>query len=343
MQAIVWHAKGAVKVQNIPMAHEPDYGEIRVRVAYSGICGTDIEEYVEGPINIPVSAPHILTNKRAPLVLGHEFSGIVESVGAGVDGFSVGDFVAADGVIHCGQCRPCQMGLFNLCANMANLGLHMDGGLAEFVTAPAYTFRVLPKTLALDRAALLEPLAVAIHAVHKAKMTLGDQVLIMGAGPIGLLVLQVVRLMGATGVTVVEPSETRQALARQLGADEAVKPQELEMVPRYDKAFDCSGRADAQLSAIQCLGPEGRLVCVGVPTTSTQLNTLDLIMYEREVVGSVGHIIHSDFDTAIKYLADNRVNVGPLITERWPLSRGGEAFERLKEGSPSLVKILLQP
>ncbi|RIV28148.1 2,3-butanediol dehydrogenase [Alicyclobacillaceae bacterium I2511] len=343
MKAIVWHSRGDIRYEEVPDAPAPGHNEVRVRVAYAGICGTDLEEYLAGPIYIPVEKPHPLTHAQAPLILGHEFSGIVTDIGDEVSQFRVGDAVAADTLIYCGKCEACRNHLYNLCSNMAALGLSANGGLAERVTAKADTFIQIPNALPLDEAALSEPLAVAVRGLRRAAIRPGDQLLVMGAGTIGLLVLQAARVMGVSTVTVVEPSPFRADLARTLGATEVIPPEDLPSVPTFDRAIDCSGKPAAQVAALNALKVQGRLVLIGVPTALTQFNTLDILNYEREIVGSLSHIVDEDFRTAIQFLADKRVNAKPLISRRWPLSHGEEAFRLLSVGETDVLKILMKP
>lgn len=344
MEAIVWHGRRDVRFEEVPKSHDPDVGEVRVQVAFAGICGTDLEEYLDGPIYIPVAAPHPLTGRQAPLVLGHEFSGVVEAVGRGVSTLTVGDHVAADCLIYCQNCPECQAGHFNLCANLAALGQMTDGGLAEFVTSPAYSFVKVPDGVPLDHAALAEPLAVAVRAVGRANMVWGDRVLVTGAGTIGLFVLQVALNRGAGSVTVVEPHRGRRGLAERLGATLAVSSlKELLANERFDCAIECTGRPDAQLGAIAAIRPQGRMVLVGIPTDSTSLDTLMVINGEKEIVGSLSHLALEDFAAGVDLMSQGQVQVDPIISRRYSLREGVRALEALRHPDEDLVKILLVP
>ncbi|MHB1628927.1 MAG: alcohol dehydrogenase catalytic domain-containing protein [Bacilli bacterium] len=342
MKAIVWHNKRDIRYEEVQDACNPGVGELRVHVAFCGICGTDLEEFLEGPIFIPVH-PHPLTGACAPLILGHEFSGVVDAVGADVDDFQVGDHVAADALLYCGTCECCNNHLYNLCPYMGALGLMADGGLAEFVTARATTFVKVPLNLPLDITAMAEPLAVAVRSLRRADLRTGQKLLIMGGGTIGLLVLQAARLYGAGHITLVEPAEYRAHLAKSLGADQVVSPSSMATKPEFHRAIDCTGKPAAQVAALQCLRPQGRLVLVGIPTAATEINTLDIVNFEREVVGSLSHIVDEDFTTAIRLLDEGLVNVRALISATLPLSQGVDAFQLLGSGHSDILKILISP
>ena len=343
MKALVWYGRKDIRVEEVRKPELPGPNEIRVKVMYCGICGTDLEEYQQGPIYIPVQGPHPLTQAQAPLILGHEFSGVVEAVGSSVSEFQVGDHVAADTLVYCGECEPCRNHLYNLCTKLAALGLMAHGGLAEFVTAPAKTFVKIPDSVKLIEAALAEPLAVAIRGIRQARIEPGQSVLVMGAGAVGNLTMQALRVMGAGEVIVVEPSEYRRRLAEQLGADLVLSSDQLsDLDTRFHRAIDCSGRPDAQVAALRKLKAKGRLVLIGIPTQLTTLNMLEIIDFEREVVGSISHIVDEDFKTAVKLLSDGRIRVSDLITQTVPLDQAKDAFEMLGSGVPDAIKIIIQ-
>lgn len=344
MEAIVWHGRNDVRWEEVPEPRSPKPGEVRVRVAFAGICGTDLEEYLAGPLYIPVDTPHPLTGRKAPLILGHEFSGVVEQVGPGVTDLAVGDPVAADCLIHCGQCVECQRGNFNLCEKLAALGQMADGGLSELVTGPAYSFVRLPQSVPLDQAALAEPLAVAVRAVTRAQLRPGAQVLITGAGAIGLFALQVARVQGAGAVTVVESHDHRRQLALELGADVVVSSCEaLDARAAFDAVIECTGQPPVQASVIGLVRPHGRVVLVGIPTRSTVMETWGLINGERELIGSLSHLAQVDFAAGVALMGQGSIQVTPLISRRWPLRDGVRALETLARGDEDVVKIILEP
>lgn len=185
MRAAVYYGNHQLKIEDVP---EPTAGagQVKVRVSRNGICGTDLHEYFDGPIFIPPSEPHPLTGRNMPLVLGHEFSGTVTEVGAGVTDVREGDLVTIEPVYRCGECRPCRAGRYNLCQIVGFHGLMADGGMAECTVVPRNQVHKLPDSVPLEMGALVEPMSVAYHAAVLGGV--GDQssALIFGAGPIGI-------------------------------------------------------------------------------------------------------------------------------------------------------------
>lgn len=342
MKAVRWHARGDIRYEEVDDSPCPGSYDMQVEVAYCGICGTDLEEYDAGPIFIPTKSAHPLSHRMAPMILGHEFSGIVVAVGDHVQGYAVGDHVASDALLYCGDCESCHDHQYNLCDNLAALGLMADGGLAQYVTAPAKSFRKVPVSVPLQEAALLEPLAVAVRALRQAHIRPGEDLLIMGAGPIGLMVLLAAKISGVGTITVAEPAAFRAEMAQKLGATEIYR--NIDAIGlRFHKAIDCTGQPAAQIRALKLLKSRGRLVLVGVPTITTELDTLEIINNEKEIVGALSHIVDEDFAAAIQFMSDGRVDVKPLISIIWPLARAEEAFQMLKAGQSDIIKILLAP
>src|SRR5947209_2424849 len=185
MQAALWYARDDVRVEDVPEPSAPGPGNVIIKVDACGICGTDLEEYRAGPLLIPVGEPNPLTGRKAPIILGHEFAGEVVEVGRGVTAFRVGDRVAPDVLIYCGTCFWCRRHQVSLCDKLAALGLMADGGLARYCAMPAATCIRLPNGLSSEHAALAEPLAVAVRAVRKGRLALGETVAVFGGGAIG--------------------------------------------------------------------------------------------------------------------------------------------------------------
>jgi len=175
MRAAVWHGRNDIRVEDVPLPVSPPAGWVQIRVQWCGICGSDLHEYVAGPVFIPVDAPHPLTGIKGQCILGHEFCGEIVELGAGVQGFSVGEPVAADACQHCGTCYYCTHGLYNICENLAFTGLMNNGAFAELVNVPANLLYKLPANFPAEAGALIEPLAVGMHAVKKAGSLLGQK------------------------------------------------------------------------------------------------------------------------------------------------------------------------
>jgi (R,R)-butanediol dehydrogenase/meso-butanediol dehydrogenase/diacetyl reductase len=349
MKALRWHAARDVRLDEVP---EPAAraGEVVVAVAACGICGSDLHEYLHGPVYIP-TAPHPLTGVAAPVTLGHEFSGRVIEAGPGVGGLRAGDRVTVNPCLLCGECVWCRRGQPNYCARLGSIGLSWDGALAPRVAVPASGCHRLPDEVDDLQGASVEPLAVVLHAHRRARLAGGERVAVIGAGPIGLLLLQVLRAKGAGWVGVVEPRRERRSLAQALGADAVLDPEaqdparaiaRLTGEERVQAAFECVGSPAAFAAALRAAGKGGRVVLVGLVPETVETNLLGLLAHEKEIVGSSAYV--DEFPEAIQLLRDGRVAVAPLVTGRVPLedavARGLEALLRREEAH---VKIMVTP
>ena len=340
MRAVRWHGRGDVRVEEVPPPAPPGPGEVQLAVRWCGICGTDLEEWLSGPVFIPVSVPHPLTGARAPLVLGHEFAGVVVAAGAGVTGLLPGQRVAVDTIVSCGSCHWCQRGQVTRCPALGALGLHGDGGLAELCNAPARMCLPVPDTVADDEAALAEPLAVAVRALRRGGLRPGERVAVVGAGTVGLMAVQAAAASGAGSVTVVEPLAERRALAVGLGAGRAVPPGDAAAL-EADVAVECAGTPGAIQTALRALRSGGRAVLLGIVTESEPVAPMDLVRGEKSLIGSLSHVWDEDFREALQLLGRGAVQAAPLITDRIPLSAavtGGLAL--LRDEPEKHLKIL---
>src|SRR5438876_767290 len=224
MRALRFHAARDLRIENVAEPPAPGASEVLIRVVSCGICGTDLHEYVAGPIVTPVE-PHPLTGAQNPQILGHEFSGDVVAVGAGVTRVSPGDRVAVMPLAYCGRCAYCTRGLQHLCATMGCVGLsHAWGGMAELATVAEYQVVRLPDGVTYQQGALIEPTAVAAYGVERGGVKPGDRVLVTGAGPIGALAALCARGAGAAAVYISEPNAARRARAEALGVAVVLDP-----------------------------------------------------------------------------------------------------------------------
>jgi (R,R)-butanediol dehydrogenase/meso-butanediol dehydrogenase/diacetyl reductase len=352
MKAARWHGRRDVRVEEVSVP-TPGHGEVLLRVSLCGICGTDLEEYRHGPLVIPADRPHPLTGRRAPLTMGHEFFGVVATLGSGVDGLREGERVVPDIVLFCNACVFCRQHQYALCEKWAAIGLHCDGGLAEYVTVPAFSCIRLPATLSDAEAALVEPTEVAVRAVNKAPPQIGDVVAVLGGGTIGLLTLQVARAAGAGEVVLVEPRPARRALGVELGAAAALDPGDAGWMDELRRlagglgphvVYECAGRPDSASLAIRMSRKGGRIVLVGITGGEVPVDTLDLLIGEKTVIGTIQHHYDEDLPAAVRLLADGRVRGIPLVTAEIPLRdvvRGG--FEALTSAGQEHLKILVNP
>jgi (R,R)-butanediol dehydrogenase/meso-butanediol dehydrogenase/diacetyl reductase len=348
MKAAVWYGKKDVRVEDVPEPPAPNKGEVKIKVYQTGICGSALHEYDAGPIFIPTEDLHPLTGRKAPLILGHEFSGEVVEVGEGVSHVAVGDRVAPDAAQHCGECYMCKVNRYSVCEKLAFTGLMTDGSFAEYVNVPAYTcYKLLPE-ISNEAGALVEPLAVGIHAIRQGKLLQGDTVAVVGAGTIGLVTIQAARAAGASKVFAIELSKDRKEKAAGLGAivldptetDVAAEIQDQTEGQGVDVAIECIGKAATVNTGIQCAKRGGKIVVVGIFEKPGEINYNDLVFQEKELIGSLAY--YGEFDSAIALLADGRIKAEPLITGKIKLDEIVEnGFEELLENRESNIKILV--
>lgn len=351
MQAAVWHGRQDIRVQQVPVPQAPPAGWVKIRVHWCGICGSDLHEYVAGPVFIPVDHPHPLTGLKGQCTLGHEFSGEIAEIGEGVTGYTVGERVTADACQHCGTCYYCTHGLYNICENLAFTGLMNNGAFAEFVNVPAELLYKLPDNFPTEAGALIEPLAVGLHAVKKAGSIVGKTVVVVGAGTIGLCTIMCAKAAGAGRIIALEMSSARKAKALEVGASLVIDPKECDAIAEVkaktcgygaDVSFECIGNKNTAKLAIDVIRKAGRCVMVGIFEEPSCFNFFELVATEKEVFGSLAY--NGEFADVIRFIADGRIDVQPLITGRIALAdivtRGFEELVNNKDGN---VKIIVQP
>lgn len=331
------HAPLDVRVREVPRP-TPGPDEVLIAVARVGICGSDLHAY-HG------QHPFI----QLPVVPGHEFAGTVAEIGANVRGFAIGQRVTVEPSLVCGACYNCTHGRYNICEHLRVIGCQTDGALAEYLTVPAAKALPLPDSLTWDQAALLEPLAVAVHAVRVGRFQPGANVLILGAGTIGLMVLQAAKASGAGQVVITDLIPHRLDLALRLGAERAVNPAQADLAQvleetfgpqRADVIFECVGVAATAREAVRVARKGTRIVLAGVFEEEVPLN-LGLVQdRELELVGTLMYA-GDDFPTAIRLAESGQVRVEPLITHRFPLSRAAEAFAAADDRERAL-KVLVE-
>jgi (R,R)-butanediol dehydrogenase/meso-butanediol dehydrogenase/diacetyl reductase len=351
MKAALWHARKDIRIESVPDPGAPGPGEIILKVACCGICGTDLEEYLHGPIFVPTDKPNPLTGAQSPLILGHEFAGEVVEVGRDVP-FKPGDHLAPDTLITCGECYYCKRHEITLCDNLAILGLMGHGGLAEYCKVPAEMCIELPPSLSLEHAALAEPLSVAVRAVRKSRLRVGETVAIFGGGTIGLFCLQIALSAGASAIYVVEPVPQRREIAMQLGATGAIDPKATDPITELrkltkigpDVVLEACGVPDVIPTTIEAARKAGRIVLLGIPGSKSTINFFKIVVTEKEVIGSMSHVYDEDFYTALRLLAEGRIHADRLITHRIPLDRLVEdGLQHLEKHPLDTLKILVKP
>jgi (R,R)-butanediol dehydrogenase/meso-butanediol dehydrogenase/diacetyl reductase len=349
MRAARWHARGDVRVEDVPIPRV-GRGEVLLRVSWCGICGTDLEEYRDGPVVIPVNRPNPLTGQCAPVTLGHEFAGEVVEVGPEAQGIAVGDRVVPDICLFCRHCYYCRRHEYALCVDWAAIGFHGDGGLAEYVRVPARQCLRLPDEIGDEESALIETTEVAVRAVRHAGLRLGDSVAIVGDGAVGLITLQVARAAGASDVVLLGHRGERLDLGRRLGATAAFNTKDpgwsgsvsdLTGGLGVDVAIECGGSPGAIRDSIAATRKGGRIVLLAVIGTAVPLDTFAIVAGERTLTGSVQHHFDEDLPIAVHLMASGLVRPGPLITRRIALDRVvADGFAALEAGG-SDIKVLV--
>jgi (R,R)-butanediol dehydrogenase/meso-butanediol dehydrogenase/diacetyl reductase len=349
MQAALWYGRNDVRIEEVP---EPTAGEheVKIRVKWCGICGSDLHEYRAGPMLIP-QKPHPLTRRTPPIILGHEFSGDVVEIGSGVKNITVGDRVVVNALICCRQCFYCGMGEYNMCIKLGSTGLASDGGFAEFVTVPSYATYKIPPKVTYEMGTFVEPLAVAIRAVKRARAHVGNTAVVVGAGSIGLLVQQAAVASGAGKVYAIELMAERGKLAKTLGATEVFNPSEGDVTKeihdltdgmRADVAYECVGNQAAFDAAVRITGRRGMIVMVGLAAEPLKVPFLRLWRHENEITTSQGYV--DEFPLAMAFLSDGRVQVEPMISSKITLDELVEkGFKELIEHPEKNIKILVSP
>jgi 2-desacetyl-2-hydroxyethyl bacteriochlorophyllide A dehydrogenase len=335
MRAALWIETETVDVRDVPRPRVGP-GQALIQIAYAGICGTDMMIYL---------GKH--PRARAPLIMSHEFSGtLVEADG---NAFTPGAPVAVNPLLICGSCYACQHGLSHVCEKLGLVGIDTDGGFAEYALVPLHTVRPLPRSLPLVEAALIEPLAVAVHAVRASDLKVGDVTAVLGAGPIGIMVAQIARLAGARRVLISERSPRRLAIARALGmeaidvahqtaAEAVLAATEGVGVP---VVFETAGVQATIDEATRVARIGGQILQVGVPKTPVTLDLTPIVF--REIRRTPIRVYREeDFDLAIALAADGRLDLRTPVSHILGLEELSQGME-LAHAATDACKILVAP
>jgi threonine dehydrogenase-like Zn-dependent dehydrogenase len=343
LKALVLTAYNQLEYKEVP---DPEVGpeDVLVQVKACGICGSDVHG-MDGS-----------TGRRLPpVIMGHEAAGVVAGVGSKVTGWEQGDRVTFDSTIYCGECFFCRRGETNLCDDRRVLGVsceeyRQDGAFADYVAVPARTLYRLPDGLSFERATFVEPLSVAAHAVSQAPRGPEDTALLVGAGVIGLLVIQVLRSGACGRIIAVDLDQGRLELARRVGADHAFNPERedavgevLELTARrgVDIAFEVVGIAPTVKTAVQCLRKGGVLTLVGNLAPTVEVPLQDVVTRELSLKGTYCSV--GDYPACLDMISSGTVDVDPLTSAVAPLADGASWFNRLHAREAGLIKVILQP
>ncbi len=331
--------KFEVRELDFPAALAPH--EVLVKNMACGICGTDVHIY-HGEKGSAEVMP--------PVILGHEFSGIVEKVGAAVTGVKPGDHVAVDPNIYCGRCRPCRMGHKQNCENLFALGVNVNGGFAEYSVCPDTQCYKVDAALDFDVAAMAEPLACVVHGIDQAAIVPGETVLVIGGGAIGLMMVQMAKRAGAACVVLSEPVKMRQKIGLKVGADYAIDPLEEDIQTRLTKltglsgadvVIECVGRPAAVTQAFAAAGPGCRILLFSVPGVDSRVEIPLFDVYKKELT-IVGSMINPDtHQRAVNLLNGGSLKIRELITHTYGLSQLEEAV--WMQMSAESIKVMVHP
>jgi (R,R)-butanediol dehydrogenase/meso-butanediol dehydrogenase/diacetyl reductase len=350
VKAAVWYAKEDIRIEEVP---EPSVqaGHVKLRIKVCGICGSDLHEYRSGPFIIPRRVHPLTQRAGGPVILGHEFSAEVVALGDRVGNFQIHDRIVANPLIYCGQCHYCQSGRHNMCTQLGTFGFAADGAFAQYAVFPEHALLRLPDSVSDEEGAFVEPLAVAVHAVKRSGLELGDSAAVIGAGPIGLLVMQACRAAGASQVFVVEPVKARRRLAETLGASAVFNPETNDpgkLIAGYthqlraDITFDCVGSQSAFDTAVKTTGRRGTICVVGLSLSPIEVPFIRLWGHEKTITFSSGY--EDEFPAAISLLADKRVKVDAMISDRIKLDElVSKGMLPLIEEADKHIKILVYP
>lgn len=356
MRAARFHDQEDVRVEEIDEMPVGD-ADVRIDVEVCGICGSDLHEYSHGP-GITPSEPHPKTGESVPVPIGHELSGVVTEVGASVDRIETGDAVTVEPNIPCHDCLYCEDGKTHLCPNATAVGWNTGaGGFAESAVVPEQQVHVLPEGIDIEDGALVEPLAVGLHAVRQSGMQAGDTVTVVGCGPIGLTVIRAADAAGAKRIFASEPNETRREAALELGATDAIDPMETDAVETIksetpdgvDVAFEFAGVGPTFNAAVNATKRDGTVTVGSISDGDISTDLNDIVMTERTVVGTNCYgfppqSFRTEFDAVIQSLAAGQIDTDPFVTSRIDLDDITEAgFEALRDPETDHVKILVEP
>lgn len=338
MPAAVLHDVGDLRLEYKPVP-EPGPGEVLIRVSVCGVCGSDATEFGR---HLALAQP--------PVALGHEFTGVVEKLGDGVEGLPVGAAVVCGAGISCGECTRCREGRTNLCRSYSTIGFHHDGGLAGYVVAPAgIVMDVTSAGLTADTLALAQPMAIAVHAVRRSGLRAGQDAVIVGIGGIGAFLTIAAAATGAR-VLVVDLNQERLELAARLGAFAGLRAGTTSLPERIDELgmdidvfFEVSGSGPGLTSVIEAARPGSTIVPVGIQRDEPAVPLGAWTLGEYTIVGTVAHVFATDFPEAVRILG-TREDWSDIAGEVLPLSRvAADALTPLVEGRTTQIKSLVDP
>lgn len=333
MKALVFEApkKAVVKEVDYP---KPLAGEVTIKVANTGICGTDIHIF-EGDFISPY-----------PIIPGHEFSGVIHEIGAGVTGLEVGQRVSADPTLYCGECEFCLTHRMNQCVNWGALGNTVNGSMAQYVAVPARNVVKLPDDMSFEEAAFIEPIACVVHAMNRVQVKVGDRVILFGAGAMGQQLVQAFIQAGASELVVVDVSQKKLDQAVERGASKGVLSSEVENLLQQEEykygfhiVVDATGIPKVIEQALKFMGPTSTYLQFGVTSTDATIQLSPFQLYNRDwtMIGSMA--INQTFIPAYYWMKEKRIEVSSLVSSKLTLEEAVSFFENPKNPDSFKVQI----
>lgn len=343
MKALVLAEYNRLEIQERPI---PEMGpdDVLLKVAACGICGSDVHG-MDGSTG----------RRQPPIIMGHEAAGTIARVGANVTGWAEGQRVTFDSTVNCGRCWFCRRGQINLCDNRQILGVscdecRRDGAFAEYVVVPQHILYRLPDSLSFRHAAMVEPVAVAVHAVSRTRVSLGDTAVVVGAGVIGLCLVQVLRAAGCGRIIAVDLDQKKLDMACEFGADEGLRPDQTNVAAEVmqrtggrgaDVAFEAVGVGPTVEIATTCLRKGGEFTLVGILAKSVNFPIQTVVT--RELTVNSSYISCGEYPACLDLIARGAINVEPMLSAVAPLADGPAWFQRLHAANEGLIKVILEP
>lgn len=342
MRAVVFHGPGDMRYEMVPKP-VPKEGEVCIKVKFAGICGSDVEEYKIG-------------SDRAipPIIFGHEFSGEIVEVGAGVSKSRLGQRVSVNPMLYCGKCYYCQRGWINLCPYRRSIGRTLgvekkrcDGAFAEYVCVPEFALVPLHEKVSFEEGALLEPLSVCLSAAKEGNFKKGENVLVIGAGPIGLMIVGLLRILGSGRIVVTDVFDSKLDVANRLGADHVLnvkdKPVEslLELVDNigFDRVIVATGASSALKDSFKLVRNGGGIVLVGIIRKVVEVNPVEIVGRKLTIYGS--YMFTNEMYEVMDYIAQGKLDVKGIITSICSLEEVPEVFKKLSADGEE-IKVLVK-
>ena len=333
----IMSAPGNIEFHEIP-APTPQKNQVLVKIMKIGVCGSDIHVY---------HGKHPFT--KYPVTQGHEVSGRIEALGENVTGFHVGQKVTIEPQVYCGKCYPCTHGKYNLCEELKVMGFQTTGAASEYFTVDTSKVTALPSDMSYSEGAMIEPLAVTVHAVRRAGDVSGQKIAVLGAGPIGILLAQCAKAMGAEKVLITDISTPRLEIAKACGVDFAVNTQEqpfaeaLEQCFGPDKAdviYDCAGNDTTMGQAIQCARKGSTIILVAVYAGMAKVDLAVLNDHELDLNTSMMYR-HEDYEEAIQLVSEGKIRLQPLMTCHFAFKDYLKAYQYIEANRETTMKVLI--